>query len=79
MEHLNEVSATNPENPIVEAPKRGRGRPRKVVASDPNAIPAPKRPRGRPRKAVDPNAIPAPKRPRGRPRKVGTPNEEVQN
>ena len=46
-----------------EAPKRGRGRPRKVVEEA-----APKRPRGRPRKVVEEEA--APKRPRGRPRKV---------
>jgi len=64
------------------APKRPRGRPRKVAPAVPPpvavpAAPAPKRPRGRPRKVAPavppPVAVPAepvPKRPRGRPRKV---------
>lgn len=51
------------------APKKPRGRPKKVAAP---VIPAivPKKPRGRPKKAAVPE--PAPKKPRGRPKKAAS-------
>jgi hypothetical protein len=60
-------------------PKRGRGRPKKVVdpTSAPIASDQPKRGRGRPKKVVDPTSAPIvsdqPKRGRGRPKKVVDP------
>lgn len=41
------------EEPVVEAPKKGRGRPRKNPIPDENAVEAPKRGRGRPKKTVE--------------------------
>lgn len=52
--------------PVVEAPKRGRGRPRKIV--DPEELARreamPKRGRGRPRKVVEPEEVPVKEEPK---------------
>lgn len=47
---ISEINEVIPEEPVQETPKKGRGRPRKIV-EDP-APDAPKRSRGRPRKVV---------------------------
>lgn len=73
IEHFMAVAAKEAPVPSDE-PKRGRGRPRKVVVASEQPE-QPKRGRGRPRKVVSPDQPVQPKRPRGRPRKVAAPDQ----